>query len=711
MPIETVRCHFERGWPSPCTDVTGSGISSAVAGCGNCNDNTSSFRGGKTLKNKIDGGIVSLEGRGIPGRGSVKGKVGFGRRGVETGFGKQSTSGKSVTVSIDVDPGRLAFLTSKSFSEPVIDVVYMDNVVDVKNEDVYNNESGTQLSTLVTPSSTLTEEYLGQDGIRKMGGLLSPPLTPVLREAERLERLCRRIFLQALATPYMESYYSLSLQYMSQSEPAYCGITSLSMALNALEVDPLTKWKGCWRWFTENVLEVGFVCGDEEEEDEVGGEKKDGDDEMKGGVPKKRWGFEEIKDRGITLMEFEAIARCNGLDGKVVRADMTTREQFKADILRACQSPNEVMIVSYSRGTLKQTGTGHFSPIGGYSEVEDKVLVFDVARFKYPAYWVSFDLLWESMHPLDESTGLPRGYAVLSKASRGLVHSVMGRMGENNVSWTRIVTNIVQGTQVPKSDSELISPMDKETSNGDVYATLENIVAKVSDETVVELAKGKLFSGHFDSGWVEKLKLKESSPDSAIQILRKDIETSRLFTIISDSIHRRGTHCGRKRPRSRSRNCTCGSGSRKSTGRGPRCSSNHGTNNGSKQGSGCAGGGGNSNRWNYENRRSRDRWSGGGGVNGNGCCANVSINEGDLDIHGVFEADDASCGSGDDSVEGSNCGGIGRLTAGGFEVRLGWAKGLLGGFSEDTLKEMMMVRSQVEPVMKVIFATESRNSV
>lgn len=41
-----------------------------------------------------------------------------------------------------------------------------------------------------------------------------------------------------------------------------------------------------------------------------------------------------------------------------------------------------VVIVSYSRRGLNQTGTGHFSPIGGYHEGKDLVLIMDVARFK-----------------------------------------------------------------------------------------------------------------------------------------------------------------------------------------------------------------------------------------------------------------------------------------------------------------------------------------
>ena len=60
-----------------------------------------------------------------------------------------------------------------------------------------------------------------------------------------------------------------------------------------------------------------------------------------------------------------------------------------------------------------QTGTGHFSPIGGYHAGRDMVLMLDVARFKYPPHWIPLKLLWEAMDTIDEATGHRRGYAFL----------------------------------------------------------------------------------------------------------------------------------------------------------------------------------------------------------------------------------------------------------------------------------------------------------
>ena len=43
-------------------------------------------------------------------------------------------------------------------------------------------------------------------------------------------------------------------QFHTQDEPAYCGLASLAMVLNALAIDPRRPWKGPWRWFSEDLL-------------------------------------------------------------------------------------------------------------------------------------------------------------------------------------------------------------------------------------------------------------------------------------------------------------------------------------------------------------------------------------------------------------------------------------------------------------------------
>lgn len=162
--------------------------------------------------------------------------------------------------------------------------------------------------------------------------------------------------------------------------------------LNALEIDPGRPWKGVWRWFDESQLDC---CRP----------------------------LEVVRQQGVTLSEFGCLARCNGLRARVRRADLSSEEEFREAIKRTAgylshgSGKPAVLCASYHRGSLGQTGGGHFSPIGGYSPADDKVLILDVARFKYPCYWCDVSTLWKALWELDSISGKPRGFVVLSRAT------------------------------------------------------------------------------------------------------------------------------------------------------------------------------------------------------------------------------------------------------------------------------------------------------
>ena len=155
------------------------------------------------------------------------------------------------------------------------------------------------------------------------------------------------------------------------------------MVLNALAVDPGQQWKGPWRWYEEKMLNC---CVD----------------------------LEEIKQAGITLKDFQCLAFCQGLSVDVQYCDGTSSlEDFRRAVEKACVesslsgedqkedvddgNPLEVLVVSYSRKVLDQTGSGHFSPLAAYDKESDSVLILDTARFKYGAHWTKLPLIYEAM--------------------------------------------------------------------------------------------------------------------------------------------------------------------------------------------------------------------------------------------------------------------------------------------------------------------------
>ena len=78
--------------------------------------------------------------------------------------------------------------------------------------------------------------------------------------------------------------------------------------------------------------------------------------------------------------------------------------------------PPTFCVVSFSRAVLQQTGDGHFSTLAAYDAQTDSCLVLDVARFKYPPYWVSIDELYAAMQPVDPATQLARGWSLWQRA-------------------------------------------------------------------------------------------------------------------------------------------------------------------------------------------------------------------------------------------------------------------------------------------------------
>ena len=136
----------------------------------------------------------------------------------------------------------------------------------------------------------------------------------------------RKLFAEAMATDGMAGYFPLAEQFHTQSDPAYCGLGSLVMALNALAIDPERLWKGAWRWFAEDMLDCCLPLA-------------------------------EIRERGLSIDELACLARCNGAEVTVERPEATNLATWRAS-LRTAAGGDAVIVASYDRAVLGQTGSG-----------------------------------------------------------------------------------------------------------------------------------------------------------------------------------------------------------------------------------------------------------------------------------------------------------------------------------------------------------------
>lgn len=260
-------------------------------------------------------------------------------------------------------------------------------------------------------------------------------------------RVGKRRLVESLVQQTAASYTALTFHAVNQSEPAYCGVTCAVVVLNALECDLPLRWKGGWRyWAHEDVLLALCPCLDRE----------------------------RILRTGITVDQFQRLLTCQGLDCTLKRPavpehapdvkiverqaavdindddihnnnnnvrhihkrsipsnrgndnkklDNCTLSEFRNDVRdlltetrtddddesadRRCE---RLLVVSFSRPHLGQTGEGHFAAVAAYHAPTDSVLLLDVARYKYPPVWVAIPALYAALQPVDLVTGQARGW-------------------------------------------------------------------------------------------------------------------------------------------------------------------------------------------------------------------------------------------------------------------------------------------------------------
>ena len=118
---------------------------------------------------------------------------------------------------------------------------------------------------------------------------------------------------------------------------------------------------------------------------------------------------------GMTLEDFAQMGRGHGFVVHFSHGGDKSLDAFRAIVRDGAKTPNDVLVVNYSRKSLGQKGWGHFSPVGAYHAESDSVLILDVAAHKYAHTWVPTEALWSAMKTPDSDSGKNRGYAILSQ--------------------------------------------------------------------------------------------------------------------------------------------------------------------------------------------------------------------------------------------------------------------------------------------------------
>jgi hypothetical protein len=189
---------------------------------------------------------------------------------------------------------------------------------------------------------------------------------------------------------FAANYSGLRGNFEPQSHPAFCGVASCVVVLNAL--------RGSLPRLTQSTF---FSPGT-------------GKEQARGWL---RMMLVRMTFPGMPLAQLAAWLRAHGAEATAFYASDVSPDSFRAMAKQSLRTEGEFMLVNYQRASLGQQAMAHISPLAAYNAVMDRLLVLDVARYKYPPVWVPTERLWSAMNTVaDKTSGKTRGFVVVRSA-------------------------------------------------------------------------------------------------------------------------------------------------------------------------------------------------------------------------------------------------------------------------------------------------------
>ncbi len=193
-----------------------------------------------------------------------------------------------------------------------------------------------------------------------------------------------------LEAPARQSYWDLSIQFVTQKTQSFCGVASIVMVLNALGTPaPSTAAYEPYQVYTQdNVLS----------------------EQTEAVLPQA-----VILRRGMTLDQLAALLRTFAIRAEVQHAGDSSLDDFRSAASRALAAKDHYVLVNYLRRAVGQERGGHISPLAAYDAEADRFLILDVARYKYPPVWVKAADLFAAMNtPDSDNENRTRGFVLIS---------------------------------------------------------------------------------------------------------------------------------------------------------------------------------------------------------------------------------------------------------------------------------------------------------
>jgi hypothetical protein len=189
-----------------------------------------------------------------------------------------------------------------------------------------------------------------------------------------------------------EAFIPLAANFVTQKTQAYCGVASMVMVLNAMQLPaPAVPEYDPYHTYTQdNLLN--------EQTDRI--------------LPR-----EVLAKQGMTLDQLGGILAAQPVAVEVHHAADATLDSFRASARDYLGKEGRFVIINYLRKAIGQERGGHISPLAAYDAETDRFLILDVSRYKYPPVWVTAAALFDAMNTVDaDNENRTRGYVLVARA-------------------------------------------------------------------------------------------------------------------------------------------------------------------------------------------------------------------------------------------------------------------------------------------------------
>lgn len=185
-------------------------------------------------------------------------------------------------------------------------------------------------------------------------------------------------------------YFPLASYLESEQVLTFCGPATIAAVMNSLDVKrPQPQRLYPWSLFTQDSV---FTPENQKVKP-----------------------YAMVEHEGLVLPQLAQFFENLGVKAQFRHADEFDAAWLRDTVKTVLADPDSRLVANYSRKPIGQEGDGHISPVAAYDEDTDRVLVLDVAKYKYPPVWLTIDELHTAMMAIDPDAKRPRGVVIVSE--------------------------------------------------------------------------------------------------------------------------------------------------------------------------------------------------------------------------------------------------------------------------------------------------------